>query len=101
MSSPNNKDKRVLYALVSRGETVLAEFTSPGLSGNFATLTRVLLTKISPDQDKVSYVHEKYLFHAQVVKKITFLCMADEACGRIAPFEFIGNVQQKFFSKFL
>ena len=38
----------ILYALVARGNTVLAEYTFT--SGNFPTITRVLLGKI-PEQD--------------------------------------------------
>jgi hypothetical protein len=59
--SGETKEKRVLYALVARGEAVLTEYTTPGLTGNFATLTRVLLTKIGSEDSKQSFVNEKYV----------------------------------------
>ena len=39
----------------------LAEFTAT--SGNFPTVTRVLLSKIPPQDGKMSYVYDKYVFH--------------------------------------
>jgi hypothetical protein len=43
----------------------------------------------------------RYLFHAMVSQKITYLCMTDEAVGRVAPFEFLSLIQQKFFRKII
>ena len=51
----------ILYALISRKKSVLAEFTSS--SGNFPTVTRVLLAKIPENDSKMSYVYDKYVFH--------------------------------------
>jgi vesicle-associated membrane protein 7 len=47
----------IFYALVSRKTTVLAEFT--GRTGNFPTVTRTLLTKITDGDSKMSYVYDK------------------------------------------
>ena len=67
----------ILYSLVARGKTVLSEFTFT--SGNFPTITRLLLAKIDCGRDgKVSYVYDQYVFHYVVENKMTFLCMADE-----------------------
>ena len=49
----------IIYALVARGPHVLAEYTAGGLTGNFSTVTRVLLNKIPPDDGKMSYVYDK------------------------------------------
>lgn len=46
-----------LYSLVARGKTVLAEFTFT--TGNFPTITRVLLGKIAPEDSKMSYVYDQ------------------------------------------
>lgn len=46
-----------LYSLVARGKTVLAEFTFT--TGNFPTITRVLLAKIPPEDTKMSYVYDQ------------------------------------------
>lgn len=47
----------IFYALVARRQTVLAEFTAR--SGNFPTITRVLLGKITDGDQKMSYVYDK------------------------------------------
>jgi hypothetical protein len=51
----------IVYALISRGKTVLAEYTST--SGNFPTVTRVLLSKIPTENSKMSYVYDKFVTH--------------------------------------
>ena len=62
----------ILYALVARKRAVLAEHTSS--SGNFCTVTRVLLGKI-PDQDgKMSYVYDQHVFH-YIVRRADVACM--------------------------
>lgn len=48
---------KIVYALVSRGKTVLAEYTAT--SGNFPNVTRVLLSKIPAQDGKMSYVYDK------------------------------------------
>ena len=47
----------IFYALVARKTTVLTEFT--GRSGNFPTVTRMLLGKITDGDQKMSYVYDK------------------------------------------
>lgn len=48
----------MFYALVARGTIVLAEHTSR--SGNFPTVTRMLLGRISPTSDsKMSYLYDE------------------------------------------
>lgn len=51
-----------VYALVSREKTVLAEYTAS--SGNFPTVTRVLLAKIPSHDGRMSYVYDKYVQYA-------------------------------------
>lgn len=53
----------IFYALVARRTTVLAEFTAR--SGNFPTVTRVLLGKIGDSDSKMSYTYDRYVqnFH--------------------------------------
>lgn len=80
----------IVYALVARKRTVLAEHTSS--SGNFPTVTRVLLAKI-PDQDgKMSYVYDQHVFHYIVEGGMTFLCMASEETRRRITFSFLEDI---------
>ena len=88
----------ILYVLVSRGATVLAEFTCS--SGNFPTITRLLLGKISGVDEKMSYQYDEYAFHYITESKITFLCMSDDIDKRRIPFLFLDDLKQKFLSTY-
>ena len=46
----------IFYALVARKQTVLAEYTAR--SGNFPTVTRVLLGKVTDADQKLSYIYD-------------------------------------------
>lgn len=82
----------ILYALIARKKAVLAEFTSS--SGNFPTVTRVLLAKIPETDSRMSYVYDKFVFHYIVDQGITFLCMSDEEMKRRLTFSFLEDVKQ-------
>jgi vesicle-associated membrane protein 7 len=84
----------IFYALVARGKTVLAEFTAR--SGNFPTITRVLLDRISSDNQKMSYVYDKHVFHYMVEAGITYLCLAADASRRRVPFAFLDDIKERF-----
>lgn len=88
----------ILYALVARKKSVLAEFTSS--SGNFPTVTRVLLSKIKEQDSKMSYVYDKYVFHYMVDQGITFLCMSDETTKRRIAFSFLDDIKRLWRDRF-
>jgi hypothetical protein len=81
----------IVYALVARKKVVLAEYTSS--SGNFPTVTRVLLSKIPEEDGKMSYVYDKHIFHFIVDSGITFLCMADDQMKRRIAFSFLDEIK--------
>ena len=84
----------ILYAVVSRGKTVLAEYTS--ITGNFPTVTRVLLGKIADEDAKMSYVYDQYVFHYIVENHIIYMCMCDDMNKRRIPFGFLDDIKQRF-----
>jgi len=84
----------IVYALVARGRTVLAEFTSQ--RGNFSTVTRALLSKIPAADGRMSYVCDDHVFHYQVADGITYLCMADQEGKRRIAFAFLEDVKRRF-----
>mmetsp|Transcript_15283 Transcript_15283/g.20159 ORF Transcript_15283/g.20159 Transcript_15283/m.20159 type:complete len:216 (+) Transcript_15283:118-765(+) len=84
----------ILYGLVARNKTVLAEYTFT--SGNFPTITRVLLGKIPETDSKMSYVYDKYVFHYLVSEGLTYLCMADDNTKRRLPFAFLEDIKNRF-----
>ncbi|KAN0035948.1 hypothetical protein ACTA71_005242 [Dictyostelium dimigraforme] len=80
----------IIYSLVARGSSVLAEFTST--NGNFIQITRRILDLIPPNDTKMSYVYEN--------DTLTYLCMADEEFGRRIPFTFLDDVKNRFKSMY-
>uniref|UniRef100_A0A7S2WFM1 V-SNARE coiled-coil homology domain-containing protein n=1 Tax=Rhizochromulina marina TaxID=1034831 RepID=A0A7S2WFM1_9STRA len=88
----------LVYALCARAKTVLAEFTAT--SGNFPTVTRVLLSKIPPQDGKMSYVYDRYVFHYIVEGGITYLCMTTDTGKRRIPFAFLEDVKRRFQAQF-
>lgn len=85
----------ILYALVARGTTVLAEYTTPNT--NIPTVTRSLLQKIDRGSQKMSVVHGRHVFHYCTSNTgLVFLCMADEASKRRIPFAFLDDAKERF-----
>ena len=86
----------ILYALVARGTTVLAEYTAPNT--NIPTVTRNLLQKIDRSStQKMSVVHGRYVFHYCASNSgLVFLCMAEEASKRRLPFAFLDDAKERF-----
>lgn len=49
----------ILYSVVARGTTVLAKFTS--CAGNFAEVTEQILSRIPPENSKLTYTQGRYV----------------------------------------
>mmetsp|Transcript_7522 Transcript_7522/g.8756 ORF Transcript_7522/g.8756 Transcript_7522/m.8756 type:complete len:228 (+) Transcript_7522:122-805(+) len=90
----------ILYALVSRQQTVLAENTNDSATGNFPTVTRVLLEKIPQQDGKMTYVYDDYVFHYIVENEICYLCMSDEKNKHRVPFAFLEDTKNNFLMKY-
>mmetsp|Transcript_18765 Transcript_18765/g.74893 ORF Transcript_18765/g.74893 Transcript_18765/m.74893 type:complete len:267 (-) Transcript_18765:80-880(-) len=84
----------IVYAVVARGTVVLAEYTQS--SGNFPTVTRVLLAKIPSNDARMSYVYDEHVFHYLVDDGVTYLCMADETTRRRVAFAFLEDAKLRF-----
>ncbi|TCD68146.1 hypothetical protein EIP91_011512 [Steccherinum ochraceum] len=84
----------LIHALVARGSVILAEHQ--GGSRDFSQATQTILSKIPPNNSKLTYVWEQYLFHYVSEGGYTYLCMADDSAGRRMPFAFLAELQQKF-----
>ena len=48
----------IIYSLVARGSTILAEFTDS--SGNFTTITQSILDRIPNKDGALSYAYDRY-----------------------------------------
>lgn len=65
-------------------------------TGNFPTVTRVLLSKIPPQDGKMTYVYDNYTFHYIVENGICFLCMSDEPNKHRIPYAFLTDIKERF-----
>lgn len=91
----------ILYSLIARGKTVLSEFTFT--SGNFPTITRLLLGKIETNRDgKMSIVYDGFIFHYICSDHILYLCMCDDPSSpkRRIPFNFLEDIRQRFVTNY-
>jgi len=86
----------LIHALVARGSIILAEHQAG--ERDFSQATQTILSKIPPNNSKLTYVWEQYLFHYISEGGFTYLVMADDSAGRRMPFTFLAELQQKFTS---
>ncbi|KAJ3991566.1 VAMP/synaptobrevin-like protein [Lentinula boryana] len=84
----------LIHALVAQGSIILAEHK--GGSRDFSQATQTILSKIPPNNSKLTYVWEQYLFHYVSEGGFTYLVMADDSAGRRMPFAFLSELQRKF-----
>ena len=90
----------ILYALIARGRTVLAEHVN-NMTGNFTTITRVLLGKIDTGTDgKMSYVYDQHVFHYIVENNLTYMCMCENSSKRRIPFAFLEDIKRSFIETY-
>ncbi|KAJ2357282.1 hypothetical protein H4S02_012575, partial [Coemansia sp. RSA 2611] len=88
----------IIYALVAREQAILAEHSAT--TGNFQQVTQAILAKIPPNDSKLTYVYDRYLFHYISDGGIVYLCMADDKFGRRVPFAFLQDMMDRFVAAF-
>jgi vesicle-associated membrane protein 7 len=99
----------IVYSVVARGTTVLAEHTSSSTSTtNAPQVASLILDKITPeDSSKLTYVYGDHLVHYittsatdTIPDGITYLCITSDAGGRRVPFLFLTSVQTAFAEQY-
>jgi len=99
----------IIYSVVARGTTVLAEHTSSSTSTtNAPQVASLILDKIAPeDANKLTYVYGDHLVHYitaaatdTVPDGITYLCISSDTGGRRVPFLFLQSIQNAFTEQF-
>ncbi|ORX36691.1 synaptobrevin-domain-containing protein [Kockovaella imperatae] len=89
----------LIHALVARGTTVLAEHATGGAELKPAAQITIL-SKIPPNNSKLTYVWQDRLIHYVSSDGVIYLVMADDSVGRRMPFGFLAEVERKFTSMF-
>jgi vesicle-associated membrane protein 7 len=99
----------IIYSVVARGTTVLAEHTSSTTSTtNAPQVASLILDKIAPeDSSKLTYVYGDHLVHyittaatETVSDGITYLCISTDTGGRRVPFLLLTSIQSLFTEQF-
>lgn len=65
----------ILFSVVARGTTILAQYAS--CAGNFIEVTEQILSKLSNQNEKITYSHGNYFFHYYCENRIVYLCITD------------------------
>jgi vesicle-associated membrane protein 7 len=92
---PPSAKPQLIYCVLAKEKTTLAEFAC--CVGNFATITRILLEKITPTPgQRKSYTYDNYVFHYITSAGLTYVCLADRGMGQTAPLRFLDEVCGRF-----
>ncbi|KAG9459091.1 hypothetical protein H6P81_003599 [Aristolochia fimbriata] len=88
----------ILYAVVSRGTVVLAEFSA--VTGNTGAVARRILEKLPSSESRVCFSQDRYIFHILRSDGLTFLCMANDTFGRRVPFAYLEDIHMRFMKNY-
>ncbi|XP_031122658.1 vesicle-associated membrane protein 714 isoform X1 [Ipomoea triloba] len=89
----------ILYALVARGTTVLAEFSA--VTGNAGAVARRIMEKLPEEaESRLCFSQDRYIFHILRSNGLTFLCMANDTFGRRIPFSYLEDVKMRFMKNY-
>ncbi|WRT66331.1 uncharacterized protein IL334_003286 [Kwoniella shivajii] len=89
----------LIHGLVARGTTVLAEHAT-GTAELKPAAQITILSKIPPNNSKLTYVWQDRLIHYVSSNGVIYLVMADDSVGRRMPFAFLAEVERRFTASF-
>ncbi|CAD6574378.1 MAG: hypothetical protein CYPHOPRED_005407 [Cyphobasidiales sp. Tagirdzhanova-0007] len=90
----------LLHALVSRGSTILAESSKDvDVEAGFSGLQK-LLSKIPPNDSKLTYQLEDHLIHYVRQNGVTVLAVADAELPRRVAFGFLNELHRRFMANY-
>lgn len=84
----------ILYSVIARGTVVLTKYAS--CAGNFTEVTEQIMTKIPPDNGKLTYSHGSYLFHYICENRIIYMCITDDEFERSRAFLYLNEIKRRF-----
>jgi len=88
----------ILYSVIARGTKILACFAS--CPGNFNEVSEEVLSKIPPEDEKLTLSHGSYLFHYVCENNIIYMCITDDEFERSRAFLYLSEIKKKFLSTF-
>lgn len=89
-------------ALISRGEVVLCDYRG-NFQGNFEftcqqVLSQVLQSQSNASNQKFSFDHAKYTYHAYTSENLIYLCVADAMFDKNIAFDCLLELENQFAS---
>ncbi|KAM0786913.1 hypothetical protein ACM66B_002337 [Microbotryomycetes sp. NB124-2] len=90
----------LLFALVARGSTVLCEHDAAGSGNAYAQATQTILSKIPPNDSKLTYAADNLLIHHIKSNNVVVMVIAQQDAGRRMPFAFLAELLKRFNAKF-
>jgi len=85
----------LLYSCVAHRGVILADY-SHGTQQTLTEVAKKILEQIPPQDSKMCYAFEKFLFHYIVSEGTVYLCIADEGFGKRIPFTFLDDIRGRF-----
>lgn len=84
----------IYYGLVTREETILAEYSS--IEGDFASTARMLLRSTPATPVLKTYTRDSKIFNFYTQDDLTFLCYADITIGKELSLQFLTQMKREF-----
>ncbi|CAK9804727.1 Vesicle-associated membrane protein 7 [Anthophora quadrimaculata] len=88
----------ILYSVVARGTTVLADYAA--CIGNFDEVTENVLVKIAPENNKMTYSQGSFLFHYIYEDGIIYMCVTDDEFQRSRAFLYLAEIKRRFLAAY-
>ncbi|KAI5478003.1 vesicle-associated membrane protein 7 [Pseudohyphozyma bogoriensis] len=90
----------LLHALVARDTVVLSEKDLSPNGQQYAQATQTILSKIPPNDSKLTYAADTILIHYAKVNGLVAMVVAEDAAGRRMPFAFLTELLRNFNATF-
>ncbi|KAM0749490.1 synaptobrevin-domain-containing protein [Meredithblackwellia eburnea MCA 4105] len=92
----------LLHALIaSRDTIILVEHdASPTGGQSYAQATQTILSKIPPNDSKLTYAADSILIHYQKSNGVVALVVAEDSAGRRMPFAFLAELHKRFLAAY-
>jgi hypothetical protein len=84
----------VYYGLVTRNETVLAEYSS--IDGDFSMTAKMLIRNTPASSVLKTYTQGSKIFNFYTQDSVTFLCYSDISLGRELALQFLTEMKRQF-----
>ncbi|KAL0244620.1 hypothetical protein GEMRC1_008702 [Eukaryota sp. GEM-RC1] len=92
----------LVFALVSRGKTLLADYTDKSIrAGNFKQVALRILDRIDIQKNhRASYAHDNFIFHYLCENSLVFMVMADQTLKNRRPYAFLEDIKSRWFATY-